>query len=354
MKKNTRFAIIIMLLVMINIASAQSVFYSQYRRAGQALNPALTGLTPGSWETGALWQNRRFGPDTSQNTFLLQGSYRFDFRGLSDKGYGLKVAYEDKYSIAIGAMAEMRRATLYYEQFTSAYASVALQLKTGRNSILSIGAQPGFFMQPAYFTTREINVELFNDTVVLPGTPRKTKFDLNAGILFGNGKMDCWNDDQLYRLQIGIGASHILEPWVRDSLPRVPGREIRAHASYLWEVNRAVGIVPFGLFQYADEKVFQLGASAIYRKHLNFVDRIRGGVYYLSTGYLSPSAGLRIYWGKQNTYGLDVELSYDIALRNQDYTGWYQHGFEISVRFGPVTRCWSNDPCSRAYQYESF
>lgn len=333
---------------------SQNVFYSQYRRAGQALNPALTGLTPGSWETGALWQQRGYGTDTTQNTYLLQGSYRFDFRGLSDKGYGLKVAYEDKYSIAVGAMGEMRRATLPYEQFTSAYGSFAVQMKTGYKDLIAVGIQVGAFMQPAFYPVTSASPVLTGDTIHFPGSPSATKLDINAGILLGFGKMECWNDDQLYRLQIGLAGSHLLEPWLRDSLPRVAGREIRLHGSYLWEVNRALGIIPFGLVQYADSVMVQAGATAIYRKHYSYIDRIRGGLYYLSGGYLSPSAGLRFYWGERATYGLDVEISYDIALRDQSLTGWHHRGFEISLKFGLINRCWSGDPCSGAYQYETY
>lgn len=344
-----------LVLVFLSLSSAgQSPFYSQYRKAEMAMNPAFTGMTPGVWQTGGLWQNRNFGPDTSQNTYLIYGSYRFDFRGLSDKGYGLRVAYEDKYSIAIGMMAEVRRSPLYYEQFSSAYGSVSLQLKTGRNGLISMGAQPGVFMQPAYYPVTSVAVALFNDTVYLPGTPQATHFDLNLGVVYGYGRMDCWNADQLYRFQIGIGASHVLEPWMRDSLPRIPGREVRLHASYLWEVNRALGLIPFMVVQYADEKHLQAGATVVYRKHYSFFDRIRGGLYYQTTGHLSPAMGMRFYWGDRTTYGIDVEVSYDFALRDQAPYGWHQRGFEISLKFGPVTRCWSSDPCSGAYQYESY
>lgn len=343
------------ILLMINqLSIAQSVLYSQYRRVDMSLNAALTGMTPGIWQAQALWQNRGFGPDTSQNTYLLQGSYRFDFRGLSDKGYGLRIAYEDKYSIAIGAMAEMRRATDFRKQFTSAYGSIALQLKTGRNGILSIGIQPGFFMQPSYYPVTATTVQLYNDTVYLPGTPKATKFDVNAGVLYGYGRMDCWNDDQLYKFQIGLGIGHLTESWVRDSLPGIPGREIRFHSSYLWEINRTWGAIPSVIFQYADEKHLQAGISMIYRKHFDYVDRIRAALFCQTTGHLTPAFGMRFYWGNHTTYGVDMEISYDISIRDQQPYAWHNHGLEISVKFGPISRCWSSDPCSGAYQYESY
>ncbi|PKP24632.1 MAG: hypothetical protein CVU06_04775 [Bacteroidetes bacterium HGW-Bacteroidetes-22] len=346
--------LVVSFLLMNQLLTAQSVLYSQYRRVDMALNPALTGMTPGAWQAEALWQNRSFGSDTTQNTYLLQGSYRFDFRGVSDKGYGLRIAYEDKYSIAIGVLAELRRATNYREQFTSAYGSVAMQMKTGRNGILSIGAQPGFFMQPSYYPVTTTSAELYNDTIYMPGTPKATKFDVNAGILYGQGKMECWNDDQLYKFQIGLAAGHLTEPWMRDSLPRVPGREIRAHASYLWEINRTWGAIPSLLFQYADEKHLQAGVSMIYRKHFSYLDRIRGALFYQTTGHLTPALGMRFYWGNRATYGLDMEISYDISLHDQQPYGWHSRGFEISLKFGPISRCWSADPCSGAYQHESY
>lgn len=344
----------IIFLMMNQLLIAQSVLYSQYRRVDMSLNAALTGMTPGTWQAQALWQNRGFGPDTSQNTYLLQGSYRFDFRGLSDKGYGLRIAYEDKYSIAVGAMAEIRRADDYREQFTSAYGSIALQLKTGRNGIISIGAQPGFFLQPSYYPVTSANVLLYNDTVYMPGTPKATKFDINAGILYGFGRMECWNDDQMYRFQIGLAGSHLAEPWMRDSLPRVPGREIRVHTSYLWEITRTWGAIPSFLFQYADEKHLQAGVSIIYRKHFSNIDRIRAALFCQTTGHLTPAFGMRFYWGDHTTYGVDMEISYDISLRDQQPNGWHNRGLEISVKFGPISRCWSADPCSGAYQYESY
>ena len=332
---------------------AQPVFYSQYYRAQMMLNPALTGMSPEKWRITGLLQQKAFDTTLTHSTKMIFAEYRFQLNN-KYKGYGLVVEDNTPLSFGIGLGSEWRNSPYAWHQFVSAYGSLALHYRPGKQTVISIGVQPGVFEGAGYYPVTSALYNTSPDSMVLPGRPYRLHFDYNAGILFGAGLMDCWKEDQLYRLMIGAGIYHMKREYRLPAGDQLPGKEIHAHASYLIEVNNRIGIIPRVLYMYEGESNYQAGAAFLYRRHWGNFDRLRVGLAYKSGQYLAASGGFRIYGGNDKTLSADIEVSYDFALKDQTNTGLYHRAFEISLIISPLKKCWSQSECSGTYQLESF
>ncbi len=352
MKQKLSFAFFIFLISSMFAVRAQSVFYSQYYRAQMMLNPALTGSTPEKWRFTGLWQSKTFDTTLSHSTKLLFAEYTFSFRN-KYRGYGLVTEDKTPITFGFGLGSEWRDSPLSWHKFVSAYGSLAIHVRPSTESMISVGVQPGVFEGAGYYPIQQSNYSPF-DTLILPGRQYRLHFDYNAGIVVGFGKMDCWIEDQQYKFMLGASAYHLNRAYRMPLDDHLPGKELHAHISYLWDVNNKIGLIPRIMYLYEGQHLAQGGVVALYRRHFGNFDRLRMGLAYKSDNQLSASAGVRFYGSKDKTLSADLEISYDYLIGAQTTPRIYKNAFEISLIISPLTKCWSQSECSGTYQLESY
>lgn len=337
--------ILLVQLFFISETDAQPAFYSQPLASGEAMNPALAGVSAHKYYLGGIYQNRQTYDTTNVSTWLFRGAYRIDF-DYAKSGYGQKYVDESPFSLAIGFLTETRRSDSNMLQYRSAYLPIAIHYKIARKHLISVSFAPGLFQYPNLAESMSVSYIPNPQPITYRAMKSKYQFDYGIGILIGLNKMECWTDDQLYKFMIGASYWH---NGLSDTIPmskNMPTGTINVHASYLWEINEQWGAIPLVQVQHQQETVILGEFTLMYRRHWAFFDRARVGVGYRSAGQIIPSAGFRIFGGKKRSFGADLAFSYDISIQDQKESVWHKKGFEISLLLSPVLQCWSNSPCS--------
>jgi len=352
MKRRTILLALIFILEAKSYLSSQPAAYTQWWNAPQQENPALTAFGIEKYRLDGVYQTRSYENAPNLNTLYLSASYRFNFEN-TNKEYGLVVPRSNPLSIGIGIFSERRFADTTQYPYAIIGASFDILAGFGGTNTLAVGLQPYWFESEGYYPVSKIYFQS-NDTL-LPGHSPHKKFGVNVGILLGINKMDCWTDDQVHRFEIGMAIYRLSMPY-RTLIPDIhPGKEIHSHAGYLLHLSQKLGMVFRTSWIYEGQHLYNGGFSLIYRRHFAFADRFRMGIYYSNTYHLSLTAGFRIYTPKTSTLSLDLEMSRDFALKNQqNMIPWHQNAWEIAFIVKPIKKCWSLDNCSRAYQYEGF
>jgi len=352
MRQKTILLALILILEANNFLCCQPAAYTQWWNTPQQENPAFTAMGIEKYRGQGLYQSRSYGDSLILNTLYLSAFYRFDFEN-AKKDYGFVVPRSNPLSIGISIFSERRFTDTTQYPYAIIGASFDFLVGFGNANTLAIGIQPYWFNSEGYYPVSEIYFQ-GNDTL-LPGHSPHKNFGVNAGILLGIKKMDCWTDDQLHRFEIGIAFYRMSMPYRTSMRDIYPGKEIHAHAGYLLPLSQKLGMVLRTSWLYEGQHLYNGGLSLIYRRHFTIADRFRMGLYYNHTHHLALTAGFRIYTPKTTTLSLDLEMSRDFALKNEiNMKPWHKKAWEIALIIKPIKKCWSLDNCSRAYQYEEF
>ncbi len=286
------------------------------------LNPAFTGMMNAKWriQKNNRWQTFEDGNQLNWSTFSA------DIRKEITKevgGYGLKIQESSGNTFGFGIMDDRRKSDSLGAEYIADYFSISYHkvLKKSGNSI-GIGIQPGYMRDET-----------------------EKKFDLNAGFLWGKGIINCWQEDQYFRNQIGFAAYNILSNWADSAI--YPGREVQAHAGFLIDKVEQFHIVANGLYRYNGTNDFAFGADVLFFPivHYAYWDRARLGLHYRSSNHLTFSAGLRFYGRGKKTLTIDGTISYDMPMKFMDFESKYKSAWEIGIVIIPFEKCWSLNKC---------
>ncbi len=322
MNKNSILILVVLTLIFAgNQAEAQrpdGLYWSPELR----LNPALTGVMTGKWRIIEHHRNMTFNNGVHLNSNTFSADFRKEIAKTAGD-YGLKVQESTGNTIGFGIMDDRHNSDSVGADYIADYFSLSFRhvLKKSKNTI-GFGIQPGFMR---------------NET--------EKKFDLNAGLLWGKGSIVCWQEDQVFKNQVGIAAYNILSDWSDSSV--MPGREVQAHAGFLIKKVEEFNFVVNALYRYNGTSDFAFGTYAMFFPivHYAYWDRARLGVHYRSSNHLTLSAGLRFYGRGRKTFTLDGTISYDMPMKFLDFESRYKNAWEIGIVITRFEKCWSTDKC---------
>ncbi len=321
--KNKSLKILLPVLVFLFMVTGVKAQYPQGQHWTPLLriNPAFTGVNQAKWRINENYRSQQFhsGMKLTWNTISA------DIKKEITKevgGYGLKMTESSGNTFGFGIMDDRRNSDSAGARYIADYFSLAYHRALKNNASFGIGVQPGYM--------RNVNDK---------------KFDLNAGLLWGQGMITCWQEDQFYKNQIGVSVYNILSDWQDTNL--LPGREIQAHAGFLIDKPEKFNIVANGYYRYTGTSEFSVGAVVLFFPvvHYRFYDRARLGLHYRSTNHLTWSAGLRIYGAGKKTLTLDGTISYDMPIKFIDFESPYKNAFEIGIVLSNFEKCWSLGKC---------
>ncbi len=323
-------------------------FFSRFYDSELSLNPAFAGNAQEGWKFNNI--TGITGLANGQKYYTNSASFHLNFKFSDAKDYyGLKVITERDYRLGAGILDERRWSEDFRYSYFSDYLNFAYH-KISPKGMFSIGVQGGVFKVSDYLPPTDASLP---DSLQAAEITGEFSPDFNMGIMYQAGDMSCWKGDQLYRFQIGLAGYHLLENFNNQEDTTIfPARQIQAHTGYLIGVNRAIGVIPRAFFLYNGESFYNAGFTVLFRRHENFLDRLRLGMHYKSTNHLIFSAGIRFFWGQTTQKAIDIALSFDDDIEGQN--PYYQNNIEFSISFYPFVRCWETSKCSDAYKYEEF
>jgi len=284
------------------------------------LNPALTGVMTGKWRLMEHHRSQTFNQGGTLHWNTISADFRKDIIKKSG-GYGLVMDEATGNTFGFGIMDDRRRSDSTGAEYIADYFSFSYR-HAFKKSTFGFGIQPGYMRSEA-----------------------EKKFDLNAGLLWGSGTIYCWQEDQIFKNQIGIAAYNILSDWADTAL--MPGREVQLHAGFLIKKVEQFNFVVNGLYRYNGSSDFAFGTYAIFFPivHYAYWDRARLGLHYRSSNHLTWSAGLRFYGRGRKTFTLDGTISYDMPMKFLDFESKYKNAWEIGIVITRFEKCWSTDKC---------
>ncbi|MBN2727744.1 MAG: type IX secretion system membrane protein PorP/SprF [Bacteroidales bacterium] len=285
------------------------------------INPAFTGVMQAKWRLKENYRNQTY----ESGLHVKWNTVSADIKKEITKevgGYGLKMTESSGNTFGFGIMDDRRMSDTSNAEYIADYFSLAYHRALKNGASIGIGVQPGYM--------RNAN---------------ENKFDLNAGLLWGQGMVTCWQEDQYFKNQIGVSMYNILSNWQDSSF--LPGREIQVHAGFLIDKPEQFNIVANGYYRYNGTSEFAVGAYVLFFPivHYAFYDRARLGLHYRSTNHLSWSAGLRLYGRGKKTLTLDGTISYDMPMKFMDFESPYKNAFEIGIVITSFEKCWSLGKC---------
>jgi len=317
--------ILILLLLTLIFAGNQAVAQRPnglYWSPELRLNPALTGAMTGKWRIIEHHRNQTFNDGVHLNSNTFSADFRKEIAKTAGD-YGLKVQESTGNTVGFGVMDDRRNSDSIGADYIADYFSFSFRhvMKKSKNTI-------GFGIQPGFMRNED-----------------EHKFDLNAGLLWGKGSIVCWQEDQIFKNQVGIAAYNILSDWSDSSV--MPGREVQAHAGFLIKKIEEFNFVVNALYRYNGTSDFAFGTYAIFFPivHYAYWDRARLGIHYRSSNHLTLSAGLRFYGRGQKTFTLDGNISYDMPMKFMDFESKYKNAWEIGIVITRFEKCWSTDKC---------
>ena len=316
--------LLILILIVVVFAKAQPHHYSQFYNSELKLNPALTGLLQEKWRVKDVFQYRSLHSGVKLRTNVVFAEYRWQFDKVKHS-YGLVVEEKRNFFMGIGIVDERRNSSVSSAKFASDYLSIAFHKKIGEKSSISLGIQPGYEYGP-----------------------NGNFFDMNAGLLFGNRELFCWQEDQFFKYQIGIGMYHLFRDWgTQTGEIYFPSRQLQVHGGMLLEPIEKFSFVPSFQYIYDATNFYNIGFKTFFFPivHYNNYDRARVGLFYKNTGHLALSAGLRFYGGAKNTFSIDCAAGYDFNMGFLGVDTKYKNGFELMLLITPLYKCWSIDRC---------
>lgn len=314
--------IIILLLFVSKVVTSQIDMHSQYYWNELQLNPALTGLIEPKWRIKDV---RRYEFDDGNQK--INNSLYADLKIMFNKktgDYGLVMSEFTGYMMGIGIMDQRLKSDLETDTYRADYFSLSFHKLIKGNSYISLGIQPG------YLRMNEMR-----------------KFDLNAGVMFGNKQVTCWTEDQYFKTQIGVAVYNILSDYHPNDSLYSPGKRIQVHGGYLIEEPEHFDILASAALWYDQNVHVSVGANVLFFPivHYRFFDRGRLGLHYRTSNHLVFSGGFRLYGRGQKTISLDMQLSYDMPMGFLDLVPAYKHGFEFGIVLMPLRKCWSLSKC---------
>lgn len=284
------------------------------------LNPALTGVMTGKWRLMEHHRNQTLNSGMDLNWNTISADFRKDITKKAG-GYGLVMDEATGNTFGFGVMDNRLRSDSSGVEYTADYFSFSYRHAFKKSTF-------GFGLQPGYMRA---------DT--------NRKFDFNAGLLWGKGSIACWQEDQVFKNQIGIAAYNILSDWSDTTL--MPGREIQVHAGFLIKKIEQFNFVANAMYRYNGTSDFSIGTYAMFFPivHYAYWDRARLGLHYRSSNHLTCSAGLRLYGRGRKTFTLDGTISYDLPMKFLDFESKYKHAWEIGIVITRFEKCWSTSKC---------
>jgi len=284
------------------------------------LNPALTGVMTSKWRLIEHHRMQSFNENGALNWNVISADFRKE-KIKKREGYGLVIDEATGNTFGFGIMDDRRRSDSTGARYTADYFSFSYR-HAFKNYSLGFGIQPGFMRSES-----------------------EKKFDLNAGLLWGSGSIYCWQEDQVFKNQIGLAGYNILSNWGDTGI--MPGREIQAHAGFLIKKIEQFNFVVNGLYRFNGTNDFSLGTYVLFFPivHYAYWDRARLGLHYRSTNHLTLSAGLRFYGQGKKTLTLDGTISYDMPMKFLDLNSKYKSAWEIGIVVTSFSKCWSIDKC---------
>lgn len=316
--------ILIILLFILTALSARSQvdIHSQYYFNELQLNPAMTGLMENTWRL------KYFRRQMNHNDYSAVNSTVFaDLKFMLNRQageYGLNIREFSGWVLGAGLMDHRVAHGLESDLFRADYLSLAVHKLLNKSNYLSFGIQPGY-------------LRMYDERM----------FDLNAGLMFGSGQIECWTEDQFFRTQLGIAFYNLLSDYKHNDSTYFPGRRMHIHGGYLIKEPKHFNIFANAAIMVDSKTHFTAGANVLFFPivHYRFYDRARLGLHYRSSNHLVFSGGLRFYGGSQKTISVDMTLSYDVGMGFIDMVPKYRNGFEFGIVLTPLRKCWSLSKC---------
>lgn len=321
MKKN-RILILLIILFSTAVPALAQHPHGQFWTPELRINPAFTGMMNAKWRIRENYRRETFNDGYVLKWNTLSADIRKDITK-EVGGYGLKMQESSGNTFGFGILDDRRRSDSAEAEYIADYFAISYHkvLKKSGNSI-------GFGIQPGYMRNAS-----------------ERKFDLNAGILWGKGKINCWQEDQYFQNQIGFAGYNLLSDWNDSSA--LPSREVHAHAGFLIKKIEQFNFVINGFYRYNGSNDFSIGTYALFFPivHYAYWDRARLGLHYRSSNHLTLSAGLRLYGRGKKSITLDGTISYDLPLKFLEFNSTYKSAWEIGLVLIPFEKCWSLGKC---------
>ena len=313
---------VLLLLIVVLPAGAQTDIFSQYYFNEMHQNPSLTGLLENKWRIKHFRRYETHEGFNTQNT-TWSGDAKIVFNKQAGE-YGLNIKEFSGWMMGLGVVDHRVKHDLESDKFRANYFSFALHRMLKSKDYFSFGLQPGF-------------LRMYDERM----------FDFNAGILYGSKQIVCWTEDQFFKTQIGLSAYNILSAFRHNDTSYFPTRKIQLHGGYLIEEPKHFDIFANASIMYDSKVHFSAGANVLFFPivHYKYWDRARLGLHYRSTNHMVLSAGLRFYLASQKTISLDAQISYDFGMQFLDLIPKYKKGIEIGVVLTPLRKCWSLSKC---------
>jgi len=331
---STRLAMsLLALLCVVNLASAQSYYFSQYKATPLLVNPALAGYQ--DYVSFGINYRRQSQEDISFKTAQFAAMLPLFVQGQEESHLG---------GIGISAISDIaglhNEVKTYGFSFASAYNMKLDRFDTQR---LTLGLQAGYTQTgidfgvlnwPSQITYKGfdhsiIPTEQFGDQV--------SYISFNAGAMWSydsrNKRRNIQND---YRLQLGISAAHLNKPdhsLLESEVNQVPVL-YQAHGGGVFEVNEDVLLAPDFLIMMQNQNIqYNVGASLSYTtagkgstKFENYGISMRLGTWYR----VQESFVFLIGASNEN---FDAALSYDINASQDRSDIRNQGALELSVAY---------------------
>lgn len=301
---------------------SQIDIHSQYYANEPMLNPALTGLTESKWRL-KLFRRYEMHDDFNSLNKTNYFDMRFTFsRQAGD--YGLNIREFSGWMMGVGILVNRVHHGLEDDHLRADHLSLSFHRKLNKNNYISTGIQPGY-------------IRMHEDR----------SFGLNAGVMYGNGQIECWTEDQYFQTQVGLSAYNILSDFRNNDTSYNPGRRIQFHGGYLIKEPKHFNIFANAAMWYDSRFSFSAGANVLFFPivHYKYYDRARLGLHYRSSNHIVLSGGLRLYGRGQKTLSIDATVSYDIGLGFLDVQPRYRNAVEFGIVITPLRKCWSLSKC---------
>lgn len=235
---NYRWLLILVLFVLSDqISWAQTVLFDQQWYSRINRNPAAATSGQGDFNFGLLYRNQWAGIDGSPKTLLFNADKYVE---KIQAGFGLTVQY-DQYGQSTSS--------------TNALASYAYRIRLGEEWKLSLGLGVGIM----YFSkdpTRDHFADPTDDNLATMEHINQTNVDINIG-----GELAYRN------FMVGIAVDHVLDNNAGTTIaPKTP-REYFLYSRYNFDLRQSFELAPqIGYGYMAGENIFEVGATAIYKK----------------------------------------------------------------------------------------
>lgn len=317
-----KFFITAILAVLINLAHAQDIHFSQFNDLPIALNPALTGNMDGTFRAGTIYRNQWNSVTVPFESTGLYADFKTTPAFLKGKTIGWGVQILNDRAGSGGLSENILSFSTSYHHFID---KKQTQLITGGLSfggfqktidISKVNFENQFIYESANFGNIGSGESLQNNGL--------TKFDMAIGASYS------YFTPYGFTAKGGISVSHLTTPNTSFYGNEDPlGRKVNIHANCFYPLNERFDVDPSMLmsFQNGNNNVI-MGADLLYdlgRTTLEKID-LKLGVFARFGDAVNFTMGM-------NHDNWSIDLGYDLNVSSLSPASQTRGAFEISISF---------------------